>query len=549
MPRFSISVRSAVLAAVLGLTSCSRENTPPAGEPAPARAVAKKEPKAPVSPIAEAQRRLDRKDYGGAVRALGTDRSAEALEFCLGLLALDAQQIIARNDAVQLLAEWPEQHERIVAALAAHLERAFWPKELEAIARVFAKWGGPAEAVKFAQFFATTQDMGLLRAAAHELPRVLDAASAAVVLDALPMPAEPVPAPTKKGRPPAPPAAATTGRRDPGARVAEERGKLALEVLGHFPTPAGIPKFTAYLNANNTHIIERAAIALGRTGDEQAVATLERLAADKRRGKAITRLAVKGLWHAPHPRGRALVVAALTGSDRIQAHEAAGALVASATAADGGAFARGLATPWPHARQRLLAGLEKLPPAARASLVPAAAAALQAGRPRTARTIAEAAGEPALAARAQAALEALKAQRPPVENLGRWLGKTREELQAAFPDLKSGQEIKSSLHGDLLITSYGPHFVSAVDGMLRFYSGDVSRKVVRVLAWKGYTESVGGVGLGEPADRVWELHGPSETKTTAYLEYTLDEAGRQVSYTYHIDAKGIVISADVRVGK
>jgi hypothetical protein len=48
---------------------------------------------------------------------------------------------------------------------------------------------------------------------------------------------------------------------------------------------------------------------------------------------------------------------------------------------------------------------------------------------------------------------------------------------------------------------------------------------------------------------VWELHGPSETKTTAYLEYTLDEAGRQVSYTYHIDAKGIVISADVRVGK
>lgn len=539
----------AVLAAVLGSVACSGERPAAAGESAAPRVAVKPETKARVSPVAEAQQRLERKDHGGAVRALGADRSVEALEFCLGLLALEAQQIVARNDAVQLLADWPGQHERIVAALAGHLDRALWPKEIEAIARVFAKWGGPAEAVKFAQFFATTQDMGLLRAAATALPRVLNEAGAAIVLETLPMPAEPVPAPARKSRQPVPPAAAATGRRDPGARLAEERGKLALEVLGHFPTPAGIPKFTACLSANNTHTIEAAAIALGRTGEEQAVATLERLAADKRRGEAVTRLATKGLWHSPHPRGRAQVLAALTGTDVLQANEAATALAASASVADGGVFSRGVATPWPHARQRLLAGLAKLPSATRASLAPAAAAALQAGRPRTALMLAEAAGDSALTARAQVALDALRAQRPPVENLGRWLGKTREELQAAFPDLTAGQEFKSTLHGDLLITSYGPHFVSAAGGMLRFYSSEATRKVVRVLAWKGYAESVGGVRLGETADRVWELFGPSETKTTAYLEYTIDEAGRPVSYTYHVDAKGIVTAADVRVGK
>ena len=146
-------------------------------------------------------------------------------------------------------------------------------------------------------------------------------------------------------------------------------------------------------------------------------------------------------------------------------------------------------------------------------------------------------------------LEAVKAKSPAVENLGRWLGKTREELQAAFPDLTSGRELKSSLHGDLLITSYGPNFDAAAGGALRFYREDGRGRVVRVLAWRNFAESVGGVRLGEPADRVWERHGPCETKTPAYLEYTIDESGRPVSYTYHVDAKGVVTGADVREGK
>lgn len=547
MPRNLLSVLMAALLVGWGASACSRERSAPPDARAAPRATARAEPKSRVSPVAEAQQRLSRKDYGGAVRALGTDRSAEALAFCLGLLALDAQQIVARNDAVQLLAEWPDQHEPIVAALAGHLERVFWPKELAAMARVFARWGGPAEAMKFAQFFATTQDIGLLRAAAVELPGLLDDASAAVVLAVLPMPAETAGA--KKGRPPAASASTRGGRRDPGARLTEERGRLALEVLGHFPVPAGIPKFTAYLRANNTHLIGAAAIALGRTGDEQAVAALEQLAGDKRRGESVTKLAVQGLWHAPHPRGRALVLAALGGTSAVQANEAAAALVRSASAADAGTLARGLATPWPHARQRLLGGLGKLPSAARSALGPAAAAALNAGRPRTALMIAEAAGDSGVAEKARAALAAMRAKRPPVENLGRWLGKTREELRAAFPDLKTGQELKSSLHGDLLITSYGPHFDAAAEGALRFYREGGKGRVVRVLAWKNFAESVGGVRLGEPADRVWELHGPTESKTLAYLEYTLDEAGRKVSYTYHIDDRGIVTGADVRGGE
>ncbi|MBM3853392.1 MAG: hypothetical protein FJ399_09575 [Verrucomicrobia bacterium] len=115
--------------------------------------------------------------------------------------------------------------------------------------------------------------------------------------------------------------------------------------------------------------------------------------------------------------------------------------------------------------------------------------------------------------------------------------------------MKPGSEFKSSVHGNVLITSYGPNFDAAAGGGLRFYRSEATRRVVRVLAWKDYADLVGGVRLGEAAAGVWELRGPTETKTTVFLEYTLDEAGRKVSYTYHLDDRGRITGADVRVGK
>ena len=504
--------------AALTLAGCGRTPERPAAK-GPAKAAV---PAARATPAQLARERFAQQHYGTVVSTLGADRSAEALGLCLEMLALEPQHIIARNSAVELLEQWPDEHPRIAAALTAHTERAFWGKELESIARVIAKWGQPDQALVYARYFSRQRDFGLMKAAASGMEKLLSPPTVAVLLETLPA---------------TPPAT--------NLRAEFEHARLTLSLLGHAPAPAsGLPKLIPYLKAGSTHMTAAAAIAIGRIGSEESVTTLEALTGDQR-NPTLARQCVEGLWHAPHPRARQRVAAAVDGKDLAAALAASDALLATATPADANLFAKGIGSPQPHLRQRYVMGLSRLGTGANGVLASAAQAALAAGRPRTALLIAFTISDAALTDRAKEALGALGAARPSGADLGLWLGKSKEEIETVFPGLVAGQESRNAVAGDVLLTTYGPHFLRTPGDTLRIYRNQ-GQKIVRITVHKSYPDPVAGVLLGDTADFVWELHGACNEKIPSWLDYELDSGERKVRFTYHLDAKGMVREIDVR---
>lgn len=500
------------------LGGCGRTPEGPAAKD-PAKAAGSA---ARATPVQLAREHFAQQHYGSIVSTLGADRSAEALALCLEMLALDPQHIVARNSAVELLEHWPDEHPRVAGALTAHTARAFWGKELESIARVIAKWGQPDQAVFYARYFSQQRDFGLMKAAASGMEKLLSPPTVAILLENLP--ATPPPA---------------------NLRAELEHARLTLSLLGRAPTPpSNLPKLIPYLKAESTHMTAAAAIAIGRIGSEESVTALEALAGD-RRNPTLAQQCVEGLWHAPHPRARQQVIAAIDGKDLAAAMAASDALLATATPTDAKLFVKGVGSPQPHLRQRYAMGLSRLGTGANGVLASAAQSALAAGRPRTALLIAFTIGDTALAERAKQALGALGAARPSGADLGRWLGKKKEDIETVFPGLVAGQESKNTVTGDVLFTTYGPHFLRTSGDTLRIYR-DQGQKIVRIMVHKTYTDPVAGVLLGDPSDFVWELHGASNEKIASWLDYELDSGERKVRFTYHLDAKGKVHAIDVR---
>ena len=537
----SVGSVGVLLAVVLFSHGCGREAGKGAGKgalegsgPSPAAP----EPSA----VERATAQIEKQWYGQALRLLADEDedTAEAVNVVLPLLDLPDAKVQDRSNAVKWLVDRRVERERIAVALLEYLPRATWKQDVD-MAVPFLLDGHRREAVlmlcrslaKDLRSLAAAEApgdgggakkssmtrLGMASAYAAALAPIASDDCVPLLLPLLP----PVPL------------------RDRASRFAAE---TLLSVLRNCSSPAMLEPLRPYLEDNNRKLIAPAALGVARIGTDEAVAALESRMQRPGTSQDTKRLLQSCLMYARHPKGRALLDEAIDGEDRVQRRRAADALAATAGTDDTDRFCTQLNNPDPFVRRQLLGAVPRMLPSAADRLSEAARMALAATRPRTALRIAEAIGDADLHAVAANALEGLRRDIATGEQLDRWLDRDREDLAAEYGAAKAGRESSSTLAGNQLITTYGGSYTAILEDTVRCYGR--TGKIVRVSVREGCDKPVYGVEIGDPVDRVWEIHGGSDSKHTGSMEcYRAGHGGKPIWLRFNLDRDGRVRSIDI----
>ncbi len=523
------SLRFLVLAAALAVAGCGKKAGSPSssgpGKAAPADA----------DPVALARTHAERGENSSAVLALGTTRNDAALELLLPMLEKPHHPSNFRRDAVRALAKWPDRHERIGEAFAKLLPDGT-VEECPAIAQALAGWGLTAHAPVLARMLIKGRPAGFrVHPFIEPLRRLATPALVPILLEALPVDAA-------RGLK----ISGTDGHYD-----TVQRALPVIDLLGDIGDARAVPSLVEYLNIDAyNHTWRPASVALGKIGSEEGIVAIEKRLAQPGLNEESRRDVLAGLWHSHHARGRAALERALAGDDLWDRVGAAEGLAATARAGDEALVLGILASPDPRLRQRVVPALPRLLPGGRSALEQGADRAQQERRFRTALVLAEALGD---AGRRDAAAKALEGKRSAIfgePRLDRWLGKTRADVLAKYPDARPQAHVKRQETSTQIIwTDWGSTF--DVPDRLAFWGGrDAQGPFVGVGALPKCADPVFGVRVGDPAEVAWELHGLSQHENeglwgqVVYKLTTPD--GTAVKVTYAFDLKAQILAAEIR---
>lgn len=461
-----------------------------------------------------------------ALGALKGAQDAEALDFLLSLLEIPPTTSDPSPKIIKALGEWKTDHDRIAEALVTQFPVFSHQGKTEAI-RVLSEWDMKRHSPELFRAIFASKDFRLHDRLVEPLMKIITPECNPILLANL-----------------------ETLRRN------SEGASLLLLLLNENPDPAAMPQLLEHLNNQASFSMWRpASVALGRLGTEEAIAAIEaKLQEHGASNEDHARMFRAGLHRTHHPRGRAVLAESLKSQDVWTRADAADGLAETARAEDAPLVATALADPHPQIRLRTLPAVPRLLPDARTSVEAMYDAAVQAGRHRTALSIAESLGDKDRIARATEGLKLLRQTMMQEPRLDQWFGKRKDDLKKEFPD----GELK---YGSLELITFGPggsrssrswYFVSKSAGLRMSTRGFGDTPCDDVSVFEGYSKPAYGIRLGDSADTAWEILGGIEQNKGLWGAFTVSlklPDGKQTHVRWALDRQDKVSSIGVTSSK